>query len=568
VSVTAEWIVAPFDRERAASFGRDIGLSPVAAQLLLNRGIADAAVAKSYLEPKLAELRRPDEMAGFAQAVSRLERAVTCGETVGVFGDYDVDGVTSCALLTTFLRGAGGKVVPRAARRDAGYGFSADDVRGFAAAGCAVIVTCDLGTSDHEALAEARARGIDAIVVDHHQVPDKQPDATLINPHQASCRFPFKGLASVGVAFYLAAALRTRLRERGWTQLTDPRTLLDLVAVGTVADMAPLTGENRILVHAGLRLLREAPRPGLRALAAISGLDEGVRRAADIGLRLSPRLNAPGRLGAAQLALDLLLADDTNAEDLARQCDDKNIERQSVQEKVVEQAFAQAETQLRNGWSFLVCDGEGWPPGVVGIVAGRLMERLGRPAAVIAFDGAQGRGSLRTVPGVDLHAALKRCSDLLVRFGGHPAAAGLTVERRHLSALAERLCAIAREQLGDGPPRRSLHLDAVLELHEIDQPLAAELRRLEPYGVGNPEPLFGTRGVLLEHSRVVGKGHLQITLRDGPHARDGIAFNLGDREKHTGGKVRAAYFPEIDTFRGVERLRVRLRDLEPEASDA
>jgi single-stranded-DNA-specific exonuclease len=270
-------------------------------------------------------------------------------------------------------------------------------------------------------------------------------------------------------------------------------------------------------------------------------------------------------LGAAQLSLDLLLAADAvAAEQLARRCDDKNLERQAVQEKVMHAAFSQAEAQVRNGWAFLVVDGEGWPPGVVGIVAGRLVERLGRPAAVIAFEGAIGRGSLRTVPGVDLHAALSRCAELLVRFGGHTAAAGLTVERSQLSTLSDRLCAIARDLLGDGPPRRSLQLDAELGLAEVDPLLAVELRRLEPYGIGNPEPLFGTRGVLLERARVVGQGHLQITLRDGPHACDGIAFNLGDRAAHLGGRVRAAYFPELDTFRGVERLRVRLRDLEPE----
>ena len=310
----AHWILAPCDRERAGVLGLALGVSPLCAQLLINRGVDSPELGRRYLAPRLADLRRPDgelPMSGFARAVERLERALTGGETIGVFGDYDVDGVTSCALLTSFLTGAGGRVVPRVARRDTGYGFSVDDVQAFHDAGCAVIVTCDLGTSDHEALAAARARGRDVIVVDHHQVPDREPDAlALLNPHQPGCRFPFKGLASVGVAFYLAAALRTRLKARGQAELPDPRDLLDLVAVGTVADMAPLTDENRILVHCGLRRLFANQRPGIAALCALAGLPEGIRRTADIGLRLGPRLNAPGRLGAAQTSLDLLLAPD------------------------------------------------------------------------------------------------------------------------------------------------------------------------------------------------------------------------------------------------------------------
>src|SRR5262245_28182455 len=309
------WNVAPPDRDAAARLGAALRLSPLAAQLLLNRGVDAPEAARRFLTPRLGELRPPDgdePMAGFGVAVERLERALTSHETVGVFGDYDVDGVTSCALLTHFLRATGGRTVARVARREAGYGFGTDDVRAFDEAGCAVVVTCDLGTSDHEALAEARRRGVDVIVVDHHQVPDREPEAlALLNPHQAGCRFPFKGLASVGVAFYLAAALRTRLRARAFSSLPDPRSLLDLVAVGTVADLAPLRDENRILVAAGVRHLQSTGgRPGLRALAQIVGLDEGIRRASDLGVRLGPRLNAPGRLGSAEAALALLLADD------------------------------------------------------------------------------------------------------------------------------------------------------------------------------------------------------------------------------------------------------------------
>jgi single-stranded-DNA-specific exonuclease len=567
VQASSRWILSPSDPLRASELAGALGLSPLTGQLLLNRGIADADRARKYLEPKLADLRRPDEMAGFQRAVERLDAALSAGQTIGIFGDYDVDGVTSCALLTSFLRDVGGRIVPRVARRDAGYGFSPAEVAAFAEAGCALIVTCDLGTSDHEAMAAARERGIDVIVVDHHQVPDREPELlALINPHQPACRFPFKGLASVGVAFYLAAALRTRLKARGRPG-PDPRLLLDLVAVGTVCDMAPLTDENRILVHHGLYKLIHAPRPGLRALARIAGLEEGVRRTADIGLRLGPRLNAPGRIGAAQLALDLLLAGEQDAQEVAERCEEANKKRQELQERVVTEALAQAEAHARNDHAVLVVHGDGWHPGVVGIVAARLVDRFHRPSVVIAMEGDTGRASLRSHGGLDLVAALKASHDLLVRYGGHAAAAGLTVERKHLTALRERLQEVARAHASSAAAgQRQLAVDAEVELAAIDQPFAEELRRLEPYGVGNPEPLLGARGVILERARTVGatEQHLQVTLRDGDHARDGIGWNLAEQAEHLGSRVRAAFFPELDTWRGVTRVRVRLRDLAPE----
>ncbi len=566
----ARWDVKPVDWDRARALARAISVSPVTAQLLINRGVDDPDRARRFLSPRLAELRRPDgesAMAGFAAAVDRLARALAAGETIGVFGDYDVDGVTSCALLASFLGDAGGRVVARVARRDAGYGFGVDDVARFCDAGCAVVVTCDCGTSDHEALAAARVRGVDVIVVDHHQVPERDPEAlALINPHQSGCRFPFKGLASVGVAFYLAAALRTRLRAAGATTLPDPRTLVDLVAVGTIADLAPLTDENRILVHHGMQRLRTAPRPGLLVLARLAGLDEGVQRTADVSLRLAPRLNAPGRLGDAQPALDLLLAGAADAEARAAVCEEANVARRAVQERVLAEAMQQAEAQPDG---VIVTAGAGWHAGVIGIVAAKLVDRFARPAVVIALDGdgptALGRGSARTVGGFHLHQALRGCADLLVRYGGHAAAAGLTIEARHLGELRARLSAAARATFGGEPPQATLPVDAEVALAEIDELLAEEVGKLEPFGVGNPEPVLGARGVTLERTRVVGDSHLQVTLRDGLHARDGIGFWLAARDPGSGARVRAAFIPEVDTFRGVRRVRVRLRDLADDA---
>jgi single-stranded-DNA-specific exonuclease len=565
--MASRWIVAPSTAGEAERLAQLLGVRPLTAQLLINRGVADPARARQFLEPRLAELRRPDgvgEMAGFGRAVERLAQALLQRQTIGVFGDYDVDGVSSCALLATFLRDAGGRVVARVARREDGYGFGVGDVQRFAEAGCAVVVTCDCGTSDHEALAAARTRRLDVIVVDHHQVPERDPEAhALINPHQASCRFPFKGLASVGVAFYLAAALRTRLRGAGWPRLPDPRTLTDLVALGTIADLAPLTDENRILVRSGLERLRSAPRPGLQALAEIAGLQDGVQRSADVGLKLAPRLNAPGRLGDAQPALDLLLAEDLeSAQARALICETANLRRRELQGEVLREAEQQAAEQPEG---VLVVAGIGWSPGVVGIVAAKLVDRYARPAVAIALEGAGatalGRGSARTAGGFHLHQGLREVSDLLVRYGGHAAAAGLTIEAGKLGELRARLSAAARASLvADGRPGE-LSVDAEVPLQEIDDILAEELRRLEPFGIGNPEPLLAARGVTVERTRIVGQGHLQVTLRDGLHARDGIAFGLADQDPGSGARVHAAFVPEVDVFRGVRRLRMRVREL-------
>src|SRR5579871_3656016 len=354
---------------------RALGVRPLTARLMARRGVGTVEQGRRFLAPRLADLRPPDAMAGFSRAVERIDRALRGGETIGVFGDYDVDGVTTCALLARFLLDAGGRVVPRIARRDAGYGFGPADADALVDSGCALVVTCDCGTSDFDGIARANERGAEVIVVDHHQAPERDPGAfALINPHQPGCGFPFKGLASAGVGFYLAAALRTRLRERSG-DAPDPRALLDLVAVGTIADLAPLTDENRVLVAAGLRELSKQARPGLRALAALAGID-GAKPIGthEVGFKLAPRLNAPGRMGDARPALDLLLAvDELQAIDRARDCDDANARRRVAQDRVHAEAVAQVEAAPPS--SAIVVAGEGWPSGVVGIVAAKLADR-------------------------------------------------------------------------------------------------------------------------------------------------------------------------------------------------
>ncbi|MBE7453746.1 MAG: DHH family phosphoesterase [Kofleriaceae bacterium] len=398
--------VRSLDDGAVARLARGLAVRDATARCLVARGHGEVERARAFLNPRLGELRRPEGeagMAGFATAADRVAAAVLRRQRIAVFGDYDVDGVTTCALLTSFLRGCGGDVVARVARRDEGYGFTAIAAEELLAADPGLVITGDCGTSDGEVIAAVRARGVDVIVVDHHTVPAAgavHPALALVNPHRADSSFPFRGMASVGIAFYLAAAIRTRLRAEGWfagRPEVDPRDLLDLVALGTIADLVPLAGENRILAAAGLRLVAERRRPGLAALLAAAGVDAADARAVDektVAWKLAPRLNAPGRLGDAAPALELLLAGADEATARAQALEEVNQRRRALQDQMVEEALAAAGDAPGPA---IVVASERWAPGVVGIVAAKLVDRFARPAFVIAVDPVTGvgRGSAR-----------------------------------------------------------------------------------------------------------------------------------------------------------------------------
>jgi single-stranded-DNA-specific exonuclease len=558
------WEAVSVDESAATSLAKAIGVRPLTARILLGRGIAEAGRAARFLAPKLADLRPPEGMADLGRALDRIAAALAAGETIGVFGDYDVDGVTTAAVLATTFRAfagaTGAKVIPRCASRQAGYGLGVEDVARFAADGCRVLVTGDCGTSDHEALMACRTAGVDAIVIDHHQIPEGETAAfALINPHRSDDAFPFKGLASCGVAFYLAASLRSRLRDANPS--FDPRDLLDLVALGTIADLVPLTDENRILVANGLRILSARKRPGLDALAVASEIEGRALTTHDVGFRLAPRLNAAGRLGEAQLALDLLLATDAeSATRLAGELEDKNMERQRIQEIVwIEALAAAAEHESAPA---LVVGAEGWHPGVVGIIAARLVDKFARPAVVVGFRSGEGRGSARTVPGFDLFAALSRCSAHLSRFGGHAAAAGMSVTAAGLEGFRAAFAAAIGEQ-ANGRALVPLRVDALVGLGELDVSFAEELSRLEPFGAANVEPLFALTGLTAQTTRRVGKGHLQLTLADRGTIAEAIAFGMADRDPGPGASLDLLATAELDTYRGARRARLKVRQLLP-----
>lgn len=507
-------------------------------------------------------------------AVDRLGDAVMRGERIGIFGDYDVDGVTTAALLTAFLRASGAQVEVAVARRDAGYGFTADAAAQFARQGCTVVVTGDCGTSDLEALAAAASHGLEVIVIDHHTVPaagGSHPSLALVNPLRSDSTFPFRGMASVGLAFYVAASLRTELRDRGWYRdraQPDVRELLDLVALGTVADLVPLTDENRILTSLGLRRLQSRSRPGIAALLAAAGVDaERAIDASTIAWKLAPRLNAPGRLGAAEPALALLLSDPHSAAVRAADVEAANTQRRAIQDRVMDDVLAKlhANGTSENPGAAIVVAGESWPTGVVGIIAAKLVDKFHRPAFVIGVDPETGigRGSARTVPGVNLYEALRCAAPHLQRYGGHAAAAGFTVKADAVTGLSEALSdTCARIAEGSAPVAAMVEIDAEIKLGDVDERLVDELSGLGPFGQQNPPPALVTRGVFVTSVRRVGDGaHLKLTVEDRHRAtRDAIGFRLGDRAVEVGAKIDLTFVPRVATWQGRSCAELEMTD--------
>jgi single-stranded-DNA-specific exonuclease len=557
------WRVRPADETSARGLAKSLGLRALTARILIARGVSAPDQAAHFLSPRLSDLRPPQGMADLDRALDRLLRALGAKEKVAVFGDYDVDGVTSAAILHQLLRALGLDVVNRMATRSSGYGFSLAAATFFVAQGCTLVLTGDCGTSDHESLAYCRDRGVDVIVIDHHQVPTGETAAfALLNPHRPDDEFPFKGLASCGVAFYLAAAMRSRLRAEGDRRCDDldPRSWLDLVALGTIADLVPLVEENRILVAAGLREIASLRRPGIAALASVAGIAPGAFAASDISFKLAPRLNAAGRLGDSQLAFDLLLAADSNeAGRLAAALDDLNRERQRIQERIWTEAIALAEHHADD--AALVLGAEGWHPGVVGVVAAKLVEKFQRPAVTIAFEQGQGRGSARTRGGFDLYRALFECREHLVAFGGHAMAAGVSLAWDRLDHFRSAFVSAARTHFAAGPADETVEVDAVATLADLDMLQVEELVRLGPFGNANSEPLIAVRGVVAQSTRVVGVSHLQLTLGHGAFTSNAIAFGMADRDPGRGARLDVIGVAEIDEYRGQRKTRLRLRHL-------
>jgi single-stranded-DNA-specific exonuclease len=552
--------------EQVRDLAAQLNLPEPLAALLIQRGFGEPEAAKRFLRPALADLADPHSLAGMAQAVETIVETARSGGTILVHGDYDVDGQCASALLTRALRHAGAAVVTFLPHRlRDGYDFSTAGLNAAVDAQAALIITVDCGITATETVLAARAAGIKVIVTDHHLPGLELPPANaVINPQRSDDRSSLKMLCGAGVAFKLVQALVPALNLPAHL----PLHLLDYVALATVADLVPLVGENRILVKHGLKLLSEPRWPGLRSLLRVTGLLGREIKASHLGFMLGPRLNAAGRVGDAADGLKLLLTDDEReAERLAGKLEILNTERQALDQRILEEVLKQVEESELDRTAAFVLAGDGWHPGVVGIVASRVVERYGRPTFIIALDGDIGKGSGRSISRYNLHHALVGCADLLERFGGHHMAAGLTILRTQLPRFQQRFQELALEQLNPeslGPEQR---VDLEVKVADLTMGLERLCRYLEPCGMGNPGPVFGVRGVRFCERKRVGERHLKGLMVRDESTIAAIGFDWADRVPWLcDDPVDVAFRLECNEWQGRESLQARIVGISPSST--
>ncbi len=562
----SRWSDAPAtDEASVQALAAALALPEALCRLLVARGHDEPERARRFLRPQLDQLSDPHLLRDLPAAVARLARAVRDRETILVHGDYDVDGICSTTVMTRSIRALGGVAVPFIPhRRTAGDHPGPAGVAAAAAAGATVVLTCDCGTSAIQPALDLRAAGIDLIISDHHLPGGPLPVAlAVLNPRRADDESPDKDLAAVGVAFKLALALT---RELGGNE-NVVLNMLDLVALATVADVAPLRGENRVLVRRGLALLGNSKSAGIRALVRSAGLEGKEITAGRIGFILAPRLNALGRLDRAIRGVELLLAErDDEALAIARHCEELNRERQEMDRAILEAAMRRVDAlDLDETWGIVLAD-ERWHAGVIGIVASRIVELTARPTFLIAVHEGVGKGSGRSIPAFDLHAALGESGDLLIRHGGHRAAAGLTVDAARIPEFAERFNSIARARLTRDDLVRELRLDLELPLADATEDLEKLLRHLEPFGIGNPGPMFAARGVRISAPpRVIGTDGIKVVvegMEGGAAPIEAVGWGMAARagELAVGASVDIAYKLERNEYRGRSSLQLGLAD--------
>ena len=495
--------------------------SPFLASLLANRGIDTPALAGRFLAPSFHQLSDPSAMKDMDTAVRRIHEAILRQERILVFGDYDVDGVTAAVLVTEFLNTAGAKVSFYIPHREAeGYGLKPGHIRDpVISNNINLIITVDCGSSSHEAVRMAVRAGIDVIITDHHTISSPMPEAlAVVNPRRSDCPSGAGNLAGVGVAFFLVICLRRYLRDQGfWASRNEPnlKNACDLVALGTVADMVPLTGDNRIFVKSGIDLINSGPRPGIHSLIEISGSQRSFLNSEDIAFKLAPRLNAAGRMAHAKTAADLLLTRDSQkALKLADTLNELNRKRRSVEQLVLEEIRLRLQNEPEHlHASALVLADAGWPAGILGIVASRLVHQFFRPVILISTQNGTGRGSARSIPEFDLYQGLKACSDSLIGFGGHAAAAGLEVLSERIAEFQSRFIRMADSRLSPEQRVQEMAIDGTLDIQDITPALIDEIESLKPYGTGNPEPVFLAKNIQIVSSGIVGRNTRRMTLK-------------------------------------------------------
>jgi single-stranded-DNA-specific exonuclease len=553
------------------SLQRGLDLEPLVATILANRGVSDPGEGARYLDPSVDDLLDPFGMADMERAAERIARAVADDEPILVYGDYDVDGLTSTALMVQFLRYLGARphvYVPN--RSTEGYSFTAGGVASILASGAKVVVSVDNGIASIAPVHELSRAGVDVIITDHHLPSEELPPAyAVVNPRRADCTYAFKGLAGVGVAFKVACAVANRLSEGKRRSPEMARFLgeaMAWVALGTVADMVPLQGENRVLAARGLRAIPLSTSPGLAALCGVAGVRKGSFSEQDVAFKLAPRLNAAGRLGRSDLSLALLVStDESEAAALARQLDALNVQRREVDRAI----YLTVQDRLSDVPEDepVVLHDDAWNTGLLGLVAGRIAQQTGKPAALISgMHGDPAKGSCRSIPGFDVHAALAACNRHLLAHGGHAAAAGFTIERRNIPAFRESFIRVWREHREHNTAALPVDYDAELPLAALTPRLMSQLERLAPFGQGNPRPVLGTSGVTVREARRMGDGsHLQMQVGQGEAVLRAVAFGQGHLVEALPSGTRADLLvcPKRNAFRGKAQTELEVVDIRP-----
>ena len=554
-----QWKVAPPCPEGQWEL-EEAGLPPLLAALLSSRGVVRPEEARRLLSPEGEPIPNPMLLRDMDRAVARVTRALDRQEQIAVYGDYDVDGITATCLLTQFLSGLGGRVTPYIpSRLEEGYGLNEEAVRHLAGQGITLIVTVDCGITAVAETALARTLGVDVVITDHHACKETLPPAAaVVDPHRPDCLYPFKGLAGVGVALMLAMAVAGPRRAPAVLQ-----EFCDLAAIGTVADVMPMTGENRAIVSLGLARLNPPRRLGLASLIRCAGLEDKPVTSVSVGYTLAPRINASGRMGKAEVAMELLLTrDPARAEELALALCELNRERQGIEGEIFQQCIQHLERAPQTG--AIVLAGDHWHQGVVGIVASRLAERFACPCFMICLDQGMGKGSCRSWGGINLFQLLSQCQDLLEGFGGHALAAGFTVREENLPALERRLRRLVLECREGEEPVSQLEVDGVVLPQELTVEAVEALDALEPCGAGNPRPVLVLTGAHVISAAQVGRGrHLKLRLEGRGVPLDAIFFSVDGSELGLtpGCRVDVAFYPQINDFRGVRSVQLQVVDL-------
>ena len=564
------WESREVDHDAIRDLAESLKLHEPIARILVGRGITDQAVAEKFLDSQLSSMSDPSLLRGMRRACERIERALRKGEKIIAWGDYDADGITSLALLVRFFRQIPFPIETEIPRRiEDGYGLQDHSVRELAQRGAKLIITVDNGISSVDEVVLANRLGVDVIVVDHHEIGDSLPDAAaIINPKHPECKFPHDNPAAVGLTFLLLAGLRRHLVSCGLLArepMPNLKELLDIVAIGTIADMVPLDGINRLFVQHGLPILSRSIRPGILALKEASGMGvDGDVDSYDVGFKLAPQINAGGRIGDAKAGVELLATDDlAKARTYARQLYKRNQARKIIQGRVLHQALEMLESDpnWRDSPAIIIA-GDDWHEGVIGLVASRLVEQTNKPSIVISVsEGEMGKASCRSIPALNMHDALSGQERFLERFGGHTAAAGFSIRRENIEEFKESFLEYVAGRLTKDDYLPRLLTDGECPLSMLDYGFLDQLERLAPFGIGNPSPLFVARGVEVARVRILKDKHLKLGLNGKERIFDAIAFGMGGVPIKRGDSLDIAYSPEYNKFRGTKTMQLKIKDL-------